>query len=110
LGTLGAWPRTLPARASEPWTLPTLINKWINHLAWRARLKRRSLQDSSSAASEQQESALTHVCCLRLLPQTRKEGQISASKGPYCAHPSPATCVITELLRCVHPEKAEIGL
>lgn len=23
LGTLGVWPRTLPARAREPWTLPT---------------------------------------------------------------------------------------
>jgi hypothetical protein len=22
LGTLGVWPRTLPARAREPWTLP----------------------------------------------------------------------------------------
>lgn len=69
--TLGVWPRTLPARASEPWTLPALACSHVHTGAWGSAAARAGVGgagctlrcgDRQAAAGEPRGRGRTHGC------------------------------------------------
>lgn len=122
LGTLGVWPRTLPARARDPWTLPASTGQQGNQAEGTAGHDACGPWRQGAAGR-----AVTHPCCLPSASQgsQQKRGRQSPAWGTWArraicynldrslvgasSHFGPALGSLQSHRHCEHPCKRLLG-